>query len=182
MISGSIADLWTSAGMDAMHRAFPRRRFLEHAQAPIERTLDRDMAPATGPNCRASYRAGRSRSSRRSDQPGKGGRVSLGRPQAARHSRVRVVDTRQHDPCAKHRRAIHTNALQSHEGGALVVGDHNLGSGTSNLWHVPVRSQVGNSPSDFRLAAAMGSAPNGRRRRCWSCRAGSQAQRSSAPC
>jgi hypothetical protein len=40
-----------------MHRACPRRRFLEHAQAPIERTLDRDMAPATGPNCRASYRA-----------------------------------------------------------------------------------------------------------------------------
>ena len=27
---------------------------------------------------------------------------------------------------------------------ARVVGDHNLGSGASNLWHAPLRSQVRN--------------------------------------
>ena len=31
---------------------------------------------------------------------------------------------------------------QSHEGRALVVGDHHFGSGASNVWHAPVRSQV----------------------------------------
>ena len=65
-------------------------------------------------------------------------------PQAARHRRVRVVDTRQHDAGAKRHRAIHAGALrQSHERRALVVGDDNFGSGASNLWHAPVRSQVG---------------------------------------
>ena len=69
----------------------------------------------------------------------------LRRPQAARHGRVRVVDTRQHDAGAKRDRAIHAGALrQSHEGRALLVGDDHFGSGASNLWHAPVRSQVRN--------------------------------------
>ena len=68
----------------------------------------------------------------------------LRRPQAARHGRVRGVDTRQHDPRAKRQGAIDARALrQSHERRALVVGDHDFGAGASNLWHAPVRSQVG---------------------------------------
>jgi hypothetical protein len=67
----------------------------------------------------------------------------LRRAQPARHGRIRGIDTRQHDACAKRHRAIHASALrQSHEGRALVVGEHHFGSGASNLWHAPVRSQV----------------------------------------
>ena len=56
-----------------------------------------------------------------------------------------VVDTRQHDPCAKRHGAIHAGALrQPYERRALVVGDHDFGSRASNLWHAPVRSQVRN--------------------------------------
>ena len=63
----------------------------------------------------------------------------LRRAQAPRHRRVRVVDTRQHDPCAKRDRAIHANALrQAHEGRVLLVGDHNFGPGTSDVSHVPL--------------------------------------------
>ena len=69
----------------------------------------------------------------------------LRRPQAARHGRIRVVETRQNNPCAKRHRAIHAGALrQLHEGCALVVGEHHFGSGASNFWHAPVRSQVRN--------------------------------------
>ena len=68
----------------------------------------------------------------------------LRRPQPARHGRVRRVDTRQHDPCAKRHGAIHAGALrQPYQRHALVVGDYDFGSRASNLWHAPVRSQVG---------------------------------------
>jgi hypothetical protein len=67
----------------------------------------------------------------------------LCRPQATRHGGVRGIQTCQHDPCAKRYRTIHPGALrQSHERGALVVGDHDFGSGASNFWHAFVRSQV----------------------------------------
>ena len=62
----------------------------------------------------------------------------LRRPQAARHRRVRGVDTRQHDPRAKRHRAIHAGALrQSDERRALVVGDHYFGSGAVRFLPCP---------------------------------------------
>jgi hypothetical protein len=70
------------------------------------------------------------------------GHRRLRRPQTVCHRSVGRVDTRQHNARAKCEGSINTSPLgQAHERGALVIGDDNLGSGATDLWHAPLRSQ-----------------------------------------
>ena len=78
------------------------------------------------------------------------GHRRLGRPQAARHGVVRGVGTGEYHACSEGDRAIAPGALPHlTQLDALRVGDHNFGSWSSDLGHVPLDHNSGISPRDF---------------------------------
>jgi hypothetical protein len=69
------------------------------------------------------------------------GHGGLRRPQTTDHGVVGGVDAREDDARAKRHRTIHSGPLrQSDERRALVLGNHDFGSGATALRHAPVRS------------------------------------------